>query len=45
MFKVVFQSTVTFFDLEDSLKKKRCKNLMLGWQSFMVDCPIGFYIL
>jgi hypothetical protein len=45
MFQVVFQSSVYIFDIEQLLKNKRRKKLLLGWKSYLVDCPIGFYIL
>jgi hypothetical protein len=45
MFKTVFQSTVYIFDMENSLKNKRRRKLLFGFKSFLVDCPIGFYVL
>jgi len=45
MFKIVFQSTVSIFDLQDALKHRRKKKLFLGFKSFLVDLPVGFYFL
>ncbi len=45
MLRFVFRSSVTFIDLEGSLKKRRRKKLMLGFKSFGFTDLVGFYIL
>lgn len=44
MFRIVFQSRVSIFDLQNSLKNRRNKKL-LGFKSYLVDWPVAFYIL
>lgn len=45
MLTIVFQSTVTLIDLQDSLKTKRRKSLMFGFKSFGIGNLVGFYVL
>lgn len=45
MFRTIYQSTISIFDLQNSLKTKRHKKLHLGFKSFMIDCPIAFFFL
>jgi len=42
MLTTVYKSTVSYFDLESRLKTKRRKNLLFGFTTFLVDCPIRF---
>ena len=45
MLKTVYQSTVSIFDLQNALKKKRRKKLHLGFKSLLVGYPRAFYFL
>lgn len=42
MLTTVYKSTVSYFDLENRLKKMRRKSLFFGFTTFLVDCPIRF---
>jgi len=42
MLTIVYNSTVSYFDLEDRLKTKRRKNLLFGFTAFLYGCPIRF---
>lgn len=45
MLTIIYQSTVSCFDLEDQLKDRRKKRLFMNFKAFLVDCPIRFYLL
>lgn len=42
MLTTVYKSTISYFDLEDRLKKMRRNSLLFGFTTFLVDCPIRF---
>jgi hypothetical protein len=45
MITIIYDSTMYFLDLQAELQKKRRKKILLGFKSYLVDCPMGFYFL
>lgn len=45
MFSTVYESTVSYFDIEKVLKSKRKKKLQMGFISLMMGRASAFYIL